>query len=238
LSADWPAGVARIVLDETDSTNAEALRAAAPAWIMARRQTAARGRGGRRWAMPEGNFAASLALRPKLSAPETALYSFVAALALHDVLSGLTDRPLALKWPNDVLLAECKVAGILLESVGAGARPDRLAIGFGVNLRRAPEDVADATIPPVAVGSDMDCETFLDFLAPAFAAREAIFRDRGFAPIRDAWLARAARLGEPVTARTARQRHRGVFEDIDASGALILGTPLGREAVTAADVFF
>jgi BirA family biotin operon repressor/biotin-[acetyl-CoA-carboxylase] ligase len=238
LSADWPAGVARIVVHETGSTNADALAAEPPAWILAHRQTAARGRAGRRWASPEGNFAASLALRADLPADRAALYSFVAALALHDVLTALTSRPLSLKWPNDVLLDGGKVAGILLESVGSTNRLDRLVIGFGVNLARVPDGVSEAALPPVALGLDIAPEAILDRLAPAFAAREEIFRKEGFAPVRDAWLARAAWLGERVTARTPREIRQGVFEDIDASGALVLGTPSGRDTVAAADVFF
>lgn len=238
MSSDWPAGVGRIVLDETDSTNALALRAEPPAWILARRQTAGRGRRGRRWQMPPGSFAASLALRPDLPPDRAALYSFVAALALHDVLVELSDRPLALKWPNDVLLDGGKVAGILLESAGTASRLDKLVVGIGVNLATAPDAVEPEALTPVALGSDLTPEAFLDRLAPAFAAREATFRQAGFGPIRDAWLARAARLGQPIVARTGRDSRSGVFEDVDASGALILGTASGRQAVAAADVFF
>src|SRR6187431_982931 len=116
----WPAGVGREILETVDSTNAEALRRAeagetGPLWLLARRQTAARGRRGRAWASPEGNFAASFLLRPP---GQPALRSFVAALGLHDAMVALTGRAdlLALKWPNDVLLAGGKVAGILLET--------------------------------------------------------------------------------------------------------------------------
>ena len=238
MSADWPAGVARIVLDETDSTNAEALRHEPPAWILAHRQSAARGRRGRAWAMPPGNFAASLALRPDMPPADAALFSFVAAVALHDVLVTLTDRELALKWPNDVLLDGGKVAGILLESSGAGGRLDRLVVGIGVNVAAAPIRVEEGAVSPVALGLDLAPEAFLDRLAPAFAAREDAFRREGFAPIRAAWLARAARLGEAIVARTGEVRRSGVFQDVDATGALVLGTPRGPEVVSAADVFF
>lgn len=188
--------------------------------------------------MPGGNFAASLALRPDLPPHRAALYSFVAAVALHDVLVELTDRPLALKWPNDVLLDGGKVAGILLESTGTASRLDRLVVGIGVNLVAAPERVGDGGLPPVALGAALGPEAFLDRLAPAFAARDSAFRAAGFEPIRDAWLTHAARLGEPIIARTGMASRRGVFEDVDASGALVLGTPSGRQAIAAADVFF
>ena len=108
----WPAGVGREILGELDSTNAEALRraaggAAGPAWICALRQTAARGRRGRAWAMGAGNFAASLLMRPPgMNGVALAQRSFVAALGLLDAMVAVTGRPelFALKWPNDVLL--------------------------------------------------------------------------------------------------------------------------------------
>ncbi|MCX8507888.1 MAG: biotin--[acetyl-CoA-carboxylase] ligase, partial [Rhodobacteraceae bacterium] len=145
----WPEGYARHVLAEVDSTNSEAARLAPgltrPTWIMARRQTAARGRRGRVWISPAGNFAASLLMRPSGDAAQAALRSFIAALALADSLADLSGprAHISLKWPNDVLLNGGKVAGILLESVGQGAGLGHLVIGIGVNLVAAP--------PPEAV---------------------------------------------------------------------------------------
>ncbi len=188
--------------------------------------------------MPRGNFAASLALRPDIPAGRAALFSFVASLALHDVLSELTSCRIELKWPNDVLLDGHKVAGILLESSGSANRLDRLVVGIGVNLVVVPEGLDEHAMPPAALGTEIAAEAFLDRLAPAFAAREAIFRAEGFGPIREAWLARAARLGQPIVARTARESRTGVFQDVDASGALILAGIGGSQSVAAADVFF
>src|SRR5918997_1594879 len=116
----WPAGIGREIFEVLDSTNAEALRRAAagdagPLWILARRQTAARGRRGRAWSSPAGNFGATLLLRPE---GQPALRSFVAALGLFDAMVAVTGRPelFAIKWPNDVLLSGGKLAGILLET--------------------------------------------------------------------------------------------------------------------------
>ena len=108
-----------------------------PTWILALRQTAGRGRRGRAWTDPAGNFAATLVMRLDEPPARLALRSFVAALALHDALAAATGLPqgFALKWPNDVLLNGGKLSGILLESPGAGV----LALGIGVNLRHAPE---------------------------------------------------------------------------------------------------
>ncbi|MCT8328553.1 biotin--[acetyl-CoA-carboxylase] ligase [Albidovulum sediminis] len=253
MSADpsaWPEGVARHVLAEVDSTNSEAARLAPhltqPTWIMAHRQTAARGRRGRAWISPEGNFAATLVMRPGGEPAQAALRSFVAALALADALA-LVVGPgavIALKWPNDVLLNGGKVAGILLESAGRGAGVSHLAIGIGVNLVAAPpKDVVETgALPPVSLlgetGVRIAPEEFLTYLAAAFARWEGQFVTFGFAPIRTAWLARAAKLGQPVTARTMTETITGTFDTLGEDGSLVLTTPGGRRAIPAADVFF
>ncbi len=254
MSADptaWPEGVARHVLAEVDSTNSEAARIAPqltqPTWIMAQRQTAARGRRGRAWISPEGNFAATLVMRPGGAPAAAALRSFVAALALADALA-LVVGPgavIALKWPNDVLLNGGKVAGILLESAGqGGAGVSHLAVGIGVNLVAAPpKDAVEAgALPPVSLlgetGLRIAPEEFLTILAAAFARWEAQFLAFGFAPIRTAWLARAAKLGQPVTARTITETITGTFDTLGDDGSLILVTPGGRRAIPAADVYF
>ncbi|NBB97445.1 MAG: biotin--[acetyl-CoA-carboxylase] ligase [Alphaproteobacteria bacterium] len=242
LSGNWPVGVGRVVLPEVDSTNAEAARRAArfagPEWILALRQAKGRGRRGRAWQDPAGNFAASYLLRPDMPPAQAALYSFVASLALQDALVGATGRAdgFALKWPNDVLLHGAKLAGILLEATG----PD-LAIGIGVNLVAHP-DPEEGALRPVSLmgetGLRIAPEELLDLLAPAFAHWQAQFTTYGFAPIRTAWLARAARLGERIVARTTHDTYEGTFEGIDASGALVLRGGQGARAIPAADVFF
>lgn len=219
-------------------------RMSGPAWVMALEQTGGRGRRGRAWSMPAGNFAATYVHRPRGPAGEMALYSFVAALAVQDALAaaGGPSARLALKWPNDVLLNGGKVAGILLESSGQGPEVSALAIGIGVNLAVAPPADPEAAFAPVSVrgetGMDVSPEDFLDLLAPAFADWDRRFLADGFAPIRDAFLARAARLGDTIIARTGTAELTGRFEGIDTTGALILTTASGRKAVPAAEVFF
>ncbi len=249
--ATWPPGTSREIHDELDSTNAEALRraragAACPLWVLALRQTAARGRRGRDWMMAPGNFAASLMMRPMAPPAGAALRSFVAALALDDALVAATGRPdlLALKWPNDVLLSGGKLAGILLETGGAPVGPMALVVGFGVNLAAAPDAAAlePGALAPVslleATGVRVSPQDFLDLLAPAFDRWERRLLTQGFGPVRDAWLGRAARLGEPVTARLPGRVIEGRFETIDVTGALVLATDAGRVTLPAADVHF
>lgn len=246
--AAWPEGVQRAVFAELDSSNAEALRRAAGGaqWILALNQTAARGRRGRAWSQPAGNFGASLLL-PVMGPPAAAaLRSFVAALGLYDALVDATGRAelFALKWPNDVLLTGRKLAGILLETGGALPGGTALVIGFGVNLRAVPDAAVlepDAARPISLLegsGIDIKPEEFLDLLAPAVAHWEGRLQREGFAPVRSAWLGRAARLGEPITARLPGRSVSGRFETIDETGALVLGTAEGRVVLPAGDVYF
>lgn len=215
---------------------------AGPTWIMAKRQTAAHGRRGRAWSNPVGNFAGTLVLRPTEPAETVALRSFVAALALFDTCVALTGRAeaFALKWPNDVLMHGGKLAGILLESSGAQGRVDMLSIGIGVNLVDAPEprDLEARATAPASLNADVSPEDFLTELAHHYANWETRFTSYGFAPVREAWLARAAKLGEVITARMTRRELTGTFEDVDAQGNLILKTAKTREAIPAADVYF
>ncbi len=246
---NWPPGYAHLPLGEVGSTLDEAARRfgelSGPTWITATRQTAARGRRGRAWANPEGNFAATLVL-PRVAPEAAPLRSFVAALALFDAFAALTGRAesFALKWPNDVLLNGGKVAGILLEGRPAGGRLSGLAIGIGVNLAEAPAagEVEPGALRPVSLagetGLTVGSGDFLEALAPAYAHWEAQFADLGFAPIRTAWLARAARLGETVTARLASGEITGVMREVDEAGQLVLSTPHGLRRIAAGDIFF
>ena len=196
--------------------------------------------------MLKSNFAATLLLRPTEPPETVALRSFVAALALYDAFVAVTGRStgLGLKWPNDVLLNGGKVAGILLESLGAGRGVNHLAIGIGINLAQAPEpsEVEPQALRPVSLagetGTRVSPEEFLDHLAHAYARYEEQFTTYGFAPIREAWLARATRLGEVITARTGTSETSGTFETVDMSGALVLSTAKGRVAIPAADIYF
>jgi len=184
-----------------------------PTWIMARTQTAARGRRGRPWVVPPGNLNATLVF-----------------------------RKLALKWPNDVLLSGRKVSGILLESSGRGPFIDWLSVGIGVNLKHTPEGVADADFAPTSLmaegGWEVDPADFLATLADAYATQEDKLRHFGFSRIRDDWLAQAAKLGDVITARTSREEVSGIFDSIDQDGNLVLITGTGPRAIPAADVFF
>ncbi|MEQ8281172.1 MAG: biotin--[acetyl-CoA-carboxylase] ligase [Parvibaculum sp.] len=249
--ADLPPGVALRRFAEIDSTNEEARRLGeagepGPLWIVAERQTAGRGRRGRSWVAPPGNFMGTLYLTPRCGARQAGELSFVAAVAVFDAVEALLPPPsragLRLKWPNDLLHERAKLAGILLESSGvAGAEVTWLAIGIGINLSGHPEGVEfPATSLPAIGAPPVAPDEALAALAAAFERWLAVWRGvQGFAAIREAWLARAAGLGERLTVRLAQETFDGTFEGLAPDGALQLRLADGTlRLVSAGDVFF
>lgn len=238
-------GVRTDWLDSVDSTNDEARRRAlagecGPLWIAARRQKAGRGRRGREWVDLTGNLYATglyvLDARPA----EAAQLSFAAALAASEACESVIDRErVRLKWPNDVLIGGRKTCGVLLESGSAPGGGLWLAVGIGLNLTAHPAGVERPATDIAAEGGELSREAALDCIAMSFSAWLERWRAQGFAPLRDAWLARAWGIGERCTARLQEETVEGVFSDLAPDGALRLDMADGRRRlISAGDVFF
>ena len=247
MTVAWPPGYALLEFDEIDSTNEEARRRAKAGegrslWIVAARQSAGRGRRGNAWQSAQGNLFATLLLHPEKPAGECAQLSFVAALAVSDMLARFAPHTeFSLKWPNDVLAGGRKIAGILLESEsGADGMTAWLAAGIGVNLAVFPEDTEFPAISLAALGAAPPApKDALLHLAARFAKWYEVWRSAGFAPVREAWLARACGLGSRIRVRLANEEIMGVFQTIDQSGALLLGLPGGTtRAIAAGEIYF
>ena len=252
--------------DSLDSTNDEArrqLRAGAGAGtvIWARRQQAGRGRRGRAWVSDEGNLFCSLIVRPDCPPAEAVQLSLVAALAVAETVEAVLGgaAPVQVKWPNDVLAGGRKLAGILLESEmvvsEAAAAADEagferrlgaatvaaLVIGVGINIAHAPEGTEFPATSLVREGAAApSAAALLDRLLGRFAVWYRRWSQDGLAPVRAAWLERAAGLDGPVTVRLHAETLCGSFIGLDGDGALLLdqggGEPVRR--IAAGDVFF
>jgi BirA family biotin operon repressor/biotin-[acetyl-CoA-carboxylase] ligase len=218
----------RLELATVDSTNTHAKSLAASGapegtLVFAHEQTAGRGRQGNTWQGISGNLFATLVLRPALSGAALGQLSFVVAVALARAIAQLLPDPkdVGLKWPNDILLRGRKCAGILLESEGRladGALPWVVA-GFGVNLAAGPEGAS--TLPEAGAPRIKPAE-FLDIFEPAFIGVYNEWQEQGFKPIQAAWMGAAVNLGRNIHVRLTRESLDGVFEGIDAQGALQL----------------
>ncbi len=234
FAAAWPVEI----FEELDSTSSEAQRRSArgdlgPVWIRAQRQTAGRGRLGRDWVSPTGNFHGT-ALFPYSGPLESAaLACYAAGLAVIDACERLLGRNqgLSLKWPNDVLADGAKVAGVLIETgagqaaIGQGGKRELwMSIGIGVNLNYAPEITGRPATSLAALANieRIDPADLAPHLDAALRSEIASLLQDGFAPIRLRWLDRAAFMHQRVVTGTPESPILGVMRDLDAEGSLVL----------------
>ena len=232
----WPV----IEYDELDSTNSEAQRRIAAGqldgtWITARRQAAGRGRSGRDWQSLDGNLFASLLLPLHCSPTVLHNLSLVSGLALHNALRnksksiGVELEP-CLKWPNDVLIDDAKVAGILIESSIVGDRALAI-IGIGVNIQAAPQLTDRKTTSLGDYGVNTTPPDLLVFIDQALSTEIKRWDcGPGFHLIREDWLEHSYDIGHPISINTAKARVEGGFAGLDKDGALLIRTTEGNVA--------
>jgi BirA family biotin operon repressor/biotin-[acetyl-CoA-carboxylase] ligase len=250
------AGYRLAAFDSIGSTNAEALSRARDGergriWFVTSEQTAGRGRRHRPWIAPRGNLACSILEMIDASPAVAATLGFAAGLALEAALqkvnieaslrsAGSDDMRFSLKWPNDVLAGQQKLAGILLEAEAVPG--DRLAVvvGIGTNVVAAPEGTPTPATSLKAIGVDIGAEELFVTLSDSWAEFCGIWdRGRGFAEIRRLWLERAAGLGQPVAIQTGGTTVAGTFDTIDDTGCMVVRTSSGdRVPISAGDVYF
>lgn len=233
--------------DEIDSTILEARRRAdrsdlGPVWLIAKTQTAGRGRRGRTWASLDGNLMATYLFATKRPPAEIALLSFASGLAIAETIDEIIGAGrAALKWPNDVLIEGGKASGIMLDSGSLGEDGVWAALAFGVNLAVAPENLDQRTtslralLPPDAAAPVP--LTFLASMRPKLEAWSARIDRDGFEPLRQAWLKRAHGLGQQVRVVQGEQTVEGRIAGLTSRGELELDTQAGRRLISAGDVF-
>jgi BirA family biotin operon repressor/biotin-[acetyl-CoA-carboxylase] ligase len=219
------------------STSDEAVRRAkageaAGLAILALRQSAGRGSRGRSWTAPAGNLNLSILLRPARAMAEAGLFSLICGIAVAEALEGLGARDLRLKWPNDVLLGEAKLAGILIDASAKQDRLEWLVAGIGVNLRAAPEIPGRATAALAAQGLVIPPET----AAWAVLDRLALWLEAAPAQIRAAWLARGPAPGAPLQLARGAEVLRGRFAGLSEAGELLLRREDRIEAVNTGEI--
>lgn len=207
--------------------------------VQALQQTRGRGRHGNEWDSPMGNLYVSALLRPKNAPGDMGQMGFVVALALSAAMDAYIDpakHAKTLKWPNDILIDNLKISGILLESaVAAGGAMDWLIVGTGVNIFAPPEGrigLDNIKTKPVFVNVFRD--EYLEKLGHYYD----LWQEKGFAPIREEWLQQAHGLGRPLKVRLPEVTYAGNFEGINETGALLLRADGAVKTFTAGDVHF
>jgi BirA family biotin operon repressor/biotin-[acetyl-CoA-carboxylase] ligase len=250
------AGYRLAAYDSIGSTNAEALSRAregeqGPIWFVTSEQTAGRGRRHRPWIAQRGNLASSILEVMEISPAVAATLGFAAGLALEAALrkvsleaslrsAGSDEMNFALKWPNDVLAGNKKLAGILLEAEATADNRLAVVVGIGTNVVAAPEGTPIPATSLKALDVDISAEELFGALSEAWVEYRQIWDEgRGFADIRQKWLQRAAGLGQPVSIQSGGSTVSGSFDTIDETGCMIVRASDGRRIpISAGDVYF
>lgn len=222
----WPVQV----YDSIDSTNAEALRSvergqAAPFIVLAERQTAGRGRRGRKWVSPFAeNVYYSLVLRIDGGMRQLEGLSLVVGLAVLQTLRELGIAAAGLKWPNDVLVGQKKIAGILLELVGDPADVCHVVLGVGINVNMQFADEVDQqwTSMRLESGKLFDRNQLVARLGEVLQQYLARHQAGGFLAIQPEWEQNHLWQGRSVSLIAGANQIDGEVLGIDGQGALRL----------------
>ncbi len=238
--------------DEVDSTNALCRRLALDGAreglvIVAATQTGGRGRLDRKWLSPRGGLWFSLLLRPQLAAGDAHSLTMAAAVALAGSVREATGAEARLKWPNDCLVAERKVAGILAEGRFAAPADTFVVLGVGINVNNVFDETARRAfiVPPASLNEILGRAVGLDPLLERFLSRfdgEYANLMRGLrAPLADRWTSMSATLGRKIricAGAADTPPVEGIAEKIDDDFTLLVRVPDGLLVrVAAGDCF-
>ena len=231
------------VLDECDSTNSQLLQraqAGAPSGtvLVAKRQTAGRGRLGRHWYSGDGvSLTFSLLWRPPAELALDGL-SLTVGVAIADVLTALGISDIALKWPNDLLRQGRKLGGILIELVSGGSgSPRAVIIGIGLNLHLPDNLPDDVRLASAGLGLDIDRNSLLARLLQQLHLALGQFIHDGFGGFHARWQALNAFQGRQIRIQSAfTVLQEGRCQGVDDDGALLLQTAQGVQRIISGDV--
>ena len=243
LAGTWARVVFHEVVESTQQVARELAEAGAPEGtvVIADRQTRGRGRLGRDWHSPAGvNLYLTVVLRPALAPARVPQLALVAGLAAADAIRDETGLDARLKWPNDVLLGDRKVAGILTEMQGEVDRVRWVLVGIGVNCNQTtfpPPLRETATSLRLAAGRPVDRLRVAARLLGALEARYGRHQSGGLASMRADWESRSCLQGRTVEVTAGDHVTRGRVQGIDDEGALLLADAAGTvRRVTAGEV--
>ncbi len=237
-----------ISLPETDSTNIQVRRLAEDGAhegtiLVADRQSAGRGRLGRRWESPSGvNLYCSILLRPEIPVQQAPQLTFLSAVAVAETLSDVCQIPAEVKWPNDILVGGAKIAGLLNEMNAETEQIHFVILGIGINLNmevdQFPKDIKyPVTSVLLESGKPVDRLLFMRELLQRLDGYYSEFLAEGFGPIRSRWEKLFFMMNKKVEVDLGRSVLCGTVVGLDAEGALRVQSDQGQvERIIAGDV--
>jgi BirA family biotin operon repressor/biotin-[acetyl-CoA-carboxylase] ligase len=243
-------GKSQIIYRENiDSTQSLALRLAEKGGnihglvVIAEQQTSGRGRMKRKWISPKGGIWLSVVLKPLVSLTMSTMLPFVAALAVCDAIRQSTKADATLKWPNDVMMARKKVAGILLDMSAEADMINYVVIGIGINanvetskLKVDRQNKPEITSIRQTIGRDVNRLQLTALVLEKLEMYYSVLEKYGSEPIIREWRARSDMLGKKVTVIQQDKTYSGVAADINEDGSLLLKTKDQQINIVSGDV--
>ncbi|WP_152654593.1 biotin--[acetyl-CoA-carboxylase] ligase [Oceanobacillus sp. CFH 90083] len=200
--------------------------------IIAEEQTAGRGRMKKNWFSDKEGLWTTLLLRPPIPPNKASELTLLTAVALRDALHQLTSIPIGIKWPNDLIIGDKKLCGILTEMQGEQDRIDYVLIGIGLNVNQD-ETSWDASIRDIATsltiesGKKWDKKEVVQTMLKHFENTYELYLKNGFKSIKSQWEENAFKIGENIQIKTFHDAWTGRFLGISDEGALIAESPEG-----------
>ncbi len=232
-----------IYCEEVVSTNSELLENESfdnhGAVLLAEYQLHGRGRRSRNWvAAKEQALTFSILLKESINGKNISLLNLAASLSVAQALENLFQLNVNLKWPNDVLVDEKKISGILVESTSKGNKINKAVIGIGINVNQSVFS-GQYMIPPTSVKLEfkrtVSRERLLSEILNKFEENVIIALKNKDKILHD-WAERCSWIGEKVKIVSERDEKFGIFEGITETGELILKTSEGKQIVNSGDV--
>ena len=241
-----------IWLESVDSTNEEIKRRikdfSKPTWIIAKRQTKGKGRNGNSWSSGAGNFSGSVILFPTVKRSHFHLYGFFVGVALYNTIKKIVKDgvDIRLKWPNDLMIENGKIAGILMESVQVpNTSVIRLIVGVGVNLNSAPKINVDDTkrynVQCVGQFTNYKIDQFSFFTKFNDELEElgSFVAEKNLCSILSLWKSRSYDIGTLIQISDNQGGIKtGTFLGLDEIGGLIVRDKTGTKRIYSGDVYF
>ncbi len=203
-------------------------------------QTAGRGQRGNTWVASQGeNFTLTFVLRPGFLAIKDQFYlNMAVALGLYDYLSAKTDKAVRIKWPNDILVDDKKVCGVLIENQLQGQHFTNSLVGIGLNINQQTFAISTATSLSLLTGQRYDLATELPQLLATLEARYLQLREGRLDTLKKQYLSALYWLGEERQFTSAGATFNGTITGIDASGKLNVQTTAGLRAFDLKEIAY
>lgn len=202
--------------------------------IIAEEQTGGKGRMGRKWFSPYGKgIWMSVVLRPQQPLEYTSQLTLLTGVAVCRAIRKTTNVQVGIKWPNDILLDQHKISGILLESTVEDKVVRYCIAGIGisanVDAEDYPEELRDiATSLKIAIGSSVDRTLLITAVLDEFEKLYQLYNQEGFLPIASLWEALSVTINQEVTINTPQGVREGIAVGLDPSGALLVDMGMGH----------